>query len=308
MTTSKLSELLGGAARRALTKLGVPEQKVLAYWRIARFDKPIGTFLVLWPMLWALWIASEGVPSLDLFVIFVLGAVVMRAAGCVINDIADRDIDGHVERTKSRPLAAGEISLKESIIFFAVLCGIALGLVLCLNLTTIYWSFGALALAILYPFMKRHTYLPQVFLGAAFAWSIPMAFAAVNESVPTIAWLIFMATLIWTVAYDTIYAMIDRDDDLKIGVKSTAILFGPADRAIIAFLQVLVVLSLCLIGDQLKLGQFYFLSVVMASILFVYQQHLIRWRYKDECFKAFLNNNWIGAAVFFGIFFNYLVR
>jgi 4-hydroxybenzoate polyprenyltransferase len=308
MTARKLNSLLGTASRQVLAKVGISEQKALAYWRLARFDRPIGTFLVLWPTLWALWIASEGTPDLDILMIFVLGAIVMRAAGCVINDIADRNIDGYVERTKERPLASGQLTVKESIIFFVVLCSIALGLVLCLNLTTIFWSFGALVLAVIYPFMKRHTYLPQVFLGAAFAWSIPMAFSAVSESVPTSAWLVFMATLIWTVAYDTIYAMIDRDEDLKIGVKSTAILFGSADRAIISFLQVLVVLALCLIGSQLELGQFYFLGVVMASILLVYQQHLIRWRYKDECLKAFLNNNWVGASVFLGIFLDYLVR
>lgn len=287
---------------------GFIDSKTMAYIRLARFDKPIGTFLVLWPAMWALWIASSGFPRLDHLAIFVAGAVVMRAAGCVINDIADRNIDGHVERTKARPLATGELSLKEALSFFVILCCCALGLVLCLNTTAIFWSFGALALACIYPFMKRHTFLPQVYLGAAFAWSIPMAFAAVSESVPAIAWVIFVVTLLWTVAYDTIYAMIDREDDIKIGVKSTAILFGSADRSIIAFLQVLVVLGLCMVGDQLGLGSFYFLSVVVASVLLVYQQHLIRLRYKADCFNAFLNNNWVGMIVFFGIALDYSVR
>lgn len=295
-------------ASKSATQSGFADHKLMEFLRLARFDKPIGTFLVLWPAMWALWIASEGLPSFKHLMVFILGAVVMRAAGCVINDIADRNIDGHVERTKARPLARGALSLKEALGFFLILCGLALGLVLSLNKYAIFWSFGALALACIYPFMKRHTFLPQVFLGAAFAWSIPMAFAAVHESVPALAWIIFTATLLWTVAYDTIYAMIDREDDLKIGVKSTAILFGSADRAIIASLQVLFVLALCLLGDQLRLGSFYFLSVVVVSVLLVYQQHLIRLRYKDDCFRAFLNNNWVGLIIFIGIVLDYSVR
>ena len=273
----------------------------MPYVHLTRLNKPIGIFLVLWPALWALWLAGDGRPSLKNVVIFVLGAIVMRSAGCVINDFADRDIDGHVERTKGRPLATGQVSSQNALGLFAILCGIALVLVLLTNTLTVLWSIGGLVLAIIYPFMKRHTYLPQVFLGAAFAWAVPMAFAAQTESVPPIAWLVFLATVLWTVAYDTIYAMVDREDDLKIGVKSTAILFGNADRAIIACLQVMVVLTLCLIGDQANLGQFYFLGVVAASCLLVYQQHLIRLRYRDECFKAFLNNNWVGMVIFFGL-------
>lgn len=284
------------------------DKKTVAYWRLARFDRPIGTFLVLWPALWALWIASDGAPSFGLFVIFTAGAIVMRAAGCVINDIADRNIDGHVDRTKARPLVTGDLTLKDALRFFIILCCCALGLVLCLNTQTILWSFGALALACIYPFMKRYTFLPQVFLGAAFAWSIPMAFAAVTETVPAITWVIFTATLLWTVAYDTIYAIMDREDDLKIGVKSTAILFGTADRAIIASLQVLFVLAMSMIGEQLNLGSFYFLSIVVASVLLVYQQHLIRLRYKDDCLRAFLNNNWVGAVIFAGIVLDYAVK
>ncbi len=278
------------------------------YVKLARIDKPIGIFLVLWPTLWALWLAAEGVPSLDVLAIFVAGCVLMRSAGCVINDFADRNIDGDVERTKDRPLVTGKISPKNALIFFASLCLIAFLLVLQTNELTIYLSFGALALAAAYPFMKRYTYLPQVVLGAAFAWAVPMAYAAQTNELPSVIWLIYTATVLWTVAYDTMYAMVDREDDLKIGVKSTAILFGNADRAIIAFLQTLVVLTLCMIGDQLKLGQFYFLGVVSASILFIYQQHLIRLRYRDECFKAFLNNNWVGLVIFVGLVLDFIVK
>lgn len=277
------------------------------YLKLARLDKPIGIFLVLWPTLWALWLAAEGMPSLKVLLIFVAGVVLMRSAGCVINDFADRNIDGHVERTKERPLAKGSVSTKGALIFFASLCLIAFLLVLQTNSLTIYLSFGALALASAYPFMKRYTYLPQVVLGAAFAWSVPMAYAAETNELPKIIWLIYIATLLWTVAYDTMYAMVDREDDIKIGVKSTAILFGKSDRAIIAFLQVLVVLTLSMIGDQLGLGQYYFLGVVGAAVLFVYQQHLIRLRDREDCFKAFLNNNWVGAVVFLGIFMDYAI-
>jgi len=278
------------------------------YLKLARVDKPIGIFLVLWPTLWALWLAAEGMPSLDVLAIFVAGCVLMRSAGCVINDFADRKIDGDVERTKDRPLVTGKISSKNALIFFAALCLIAFVLVLLTNELTIYLSFGALALASAYPFMKRYTYLPQVVLGAAFAWSVPMAYAAQINELPTIIWLIYTATVLWTVAYDTMYAMVDREDDLKIGVKSTAILFGSADRAIIAFLQILVILTFCMIGDQLGLGQFYFLGVVSASILFIYQQHLIRHRYREECFKAFLNNNWVGLVIFVGLVLDFIAK
>ncbi|MDX1451433.1 MAG: 4-hydroxybenzoate octaprenyltransferase [Oleiphilaceae bacterium] len=276
------------------------------YFRLARFDRPIGTFLVLWPTLWALWLAAEGVPSLKNLVIFTLGAIVMRAAGCVINDYADRDFDGHVERTKDRPLATGRISPRNALIFFAALCLIALVLVLQTNTLTIYLSFGALALASAYPFMKRYTYMPQVVLGAAFAWAVPMAYAAETNSLPSHIWLIYLATVLWTVAYDTLYARVDREDDLKVGIKSTAILFGEADRAIIALLQLMVLLVLALVGDQLQLGQFYYLGLVVVSTLFVYQQHLIRLRYRHECFRAFLNNNWVGLAIFVGIALDYM--
>lgn len=288
--------------------LATIKTSIKPYVQLARLDKPIGVFLVLWPTLWALWAAAEGVPSIKNLVIFSLGALVMRSAGCVINDYADRKIDGHVARTKNRPLATGAVTSKQALSFFAALCVLALVLVLMTNMFTIYLSFGGLALACIYPFMKRHTYLPQVFLGAAFAWAVPMAFAAETESLPPVVWLIFTATVLWTVAYDTMYAMVDREDDLRIGVKSTAILFGESDRTIIAVLQVLVILTLSLIGNELKLGQFYLLGMVGASVLFVYQQHLIRLRYPQECFKAFLNNNWVGAIVFVGFVLDYMTK
>ena len=280
----------------------------MEYVRLARLDKPIGIFLVLWPTLWALWLAAEGLPSLDVLLIFIAGAVLMRSAGCVINDFADRKIDGHVERTKERPLVSGKITPKNALIFFSILCIGAFILVLQTNELTIYLSFGALALAAVYPFMKRYTYLPQVVLGAAFAWSVPMAYAAQSNELPTIIWLIYTATVLWTVAYDTMYAMVDREDDIKIGVKSTAILFGTADRAIIACLQVMVILTLCIIGEQAKLGQFYLLSVVVAAVLFVYQQHLIRHRYREQCFQAFLNNNWVGLVIFVGLVLDFVTK
>lgn len=288
----------------ALSKIAI----VSSYLKLTRLNKPIGIFLVLWPMLWALWLAAKGIPSIKVLFIFIAGSVLMRSAGCVINDYADRNIDGHVERTKDRPLVTGAISARNALIFFLALCAASFLLVLQTNELTIYLSIGALALAATYPFMKRYTYLPQVVLGAAFAWAVPMAYAAQTNSLPTIVWLIYTATVLWTVVYDTMYAMVDREDDLKIGVKSTAILFGTADRGIIAFLQVLVILTLCLIGDEAELGQFYFLSVVVAAILFVYQQHLIRHRYRDACFQAFLNNNWVGAVIFIGIALDFYAK
>jgi 4-hydroxybenzoate polyprenyltransferase len=230
----------------------------------------------------------------------------MRSAGCVINDHADRHLDGHVERTRMRPLASGAVHEKSALVLFIVLCVMALLLVLQTNRFTIYLSLGGILLAAIYPYMKRHTYLPQVVLGAAFSWAIPMVFAAETNSLPPIVWLLYIANLLWTVVYDTMYAMVDRDDDIKIGIKSTAILFGDNDRAMIAVLQVTVVLVLCIVGNQAHLGPSYFLGVVAAATLFVYQQHLIRNREKEECFKAFLNNNWVGLAIFVGLLFDYI--
>ncbi|WP_372750146.1 4-hydroxybenzoate octaprenyltransferase [Litorivivens sp.] len=283
------------------------QQRFPAFIRLMRFDKPIGTYLVLWPTLWALWLAAEGVPPLSTLIIFVLGVVLMRAAGCVINDYADRHIDGHVERTKARPLATGEVAAKEALWLFVGLCLVSFVLVLFTNQLTILLSVAAVALAATYPFMKRHTHFPQVVLGAAFAWSVPMSFAAVQNTVPLQAWLIYLAVVIWTIAYDTFYAMVDRDDDLKIGVKSTAIYFGEEDRLITGILQASVVFILVLMGSRFSLGFIYFVGVAAAAGLFIYQQRLIRFRQRENCFQAFLNNHYVGMVVFIGIALHYLL-
>ena len=268
-------------------------------------DRPIGSLLLLWPTLWALWLAGAGQPDPYVAVILIAGVFVMRAAGCVINDFADRKIDPHVERTKNRPMAAGRVTAKEALTLFAVLMLIALALVLTLNSLTIKLAIIAAILAGTYPFMKRITYLPQVPLGLAFSWGIPMAYAAQSYQVPTIAWLLLVGNLIWTVAYDTIYAIVDREDDLKIGVKSTAILFGELDRTFIAGMQVVVIVVMLMVGQQSKLGLAFQLSLGIAAALFVYQQWLIRHYNRADCFKAFLNNNWVGAAIFAGIVASY---
>ncbi|MDP7592099.1 MAG: 4-hydroxybenzoate octaprenyltransferase [Litorilituus sp.] len=273
---------------------------------ITRMDKPIGTYLLLWPTFWALWIASDGWPSIHLLVVFGLGVFIMRSAGCVINDFADRNIDDQVERTKNRPLVSGIMSKEEAIMLFGVLIGIALGLVLTLNWHTIFLSVVALLLASSYPFMKRYTHLPQVVLGAAFSWGMIMAFSEVQGSIPFFAWLLFMANLIWTVAYDTMYAMVDRDDDLTIGVKSTAILFGENDKRIIGFLQLMMLALLLSVGDILAFGWPYQLSLVVVAGMFVYQQMLIGEREREKCFQAFLHNHWVGMVIFIGIFIEYL--
>lgn len=279
--------------------------KAPAYLALIRFNRPIGTYLLLWPTLWALWIAAEGLPDLKLLVIFIVGTFLMRSAGCAINDYADRHIDGQVKRTANRPLATGEISPREALIFCLVLCLLAFVLVLFTNTKTILLSFIAAALACCYPFMKRYTHFPQLVLGAAFSWGIPMAFAAQRNDLPAQLWLIYFAVLLWTVAYDTFYAMVDRDDDLKIGVKSTAIVFGRRDRLITATLQLIAILLLLLAGHWFALNYWYFISLAIASLLFGYQQYLIRDRKRDGCFQAFLNNHWVGASIFAGIFLNY---
>ena len=275
--------------------------------QLMRLDRPIGTLLLLWPTLWAVWVAGEGSPSLRTVIVFTLGVIVMRAAGCVINDYADRDLDGHVSRTKERPLATGALRGRDALMLFAGLMLVALILVLFLNRFTFYLAFGGAALAIIYPFMKRFTFLPQLFLGAAFAWAIPMAFAAETGSLPHYAWLIYTATLVWTVAYDTQYAMCDREDDLKVGIKSTAILFGDADRLMIGILQALALWPLYLLGQQLNFGWPWYAGLLIAVALFAYQHWLIRNREPAKCFQAFLNNQWVGAAVFAGLWVNYLV-
>ncbi len=275
---------------------------------LMRLHKPIGILLLLWPTLWALWIAAAGWPHAGVLTVFVLGVILMRSAGCVINDYADRKFDPHVQRTKDRPLASGKVSPREALILFVILCLLAFALVLTMNRLTIGLAFVGAFLAATYPFMKRYTHFPQVYLGAAFGWAVPMAYAAQTGEIGRIAWLLFIATVLWATVYDTMYGMVDRDDDLKIGVKSTAILFGTADRLIIGILQVLLLLDLVLIGNQAALGLYYYFGLVVAAALALYQQYLIRNREPALCFQAFLNNNWFGAAIFCGIFLDYLAK
>lgn len=277
-----------------------------AYQRLMRLDKPIGSLLLLWPTLWALWLATPGVPPLTILCVFIAGVWMMRAAGCVVNDYADRKFDGHVKRTAHRPLPSGAVSEKEARILFAVLVVLSFLLVLTLNTMTILLSVAGLALAWVYPFMKRYTHLPQVVLGAAFGWSIPMAFAAVSESVPLSCWLMFLTNICWAVAYDTQYAMVDRDDDLKIGIKSTAILFGRYDNLIIGILQFTVMVLLAVIGWLNGLGGAFYWSIALAGMLFVHQQRLTANRDRDACFKAFLNNNYVGLVLFIGLVLSYV--
>jgi 4-hydroxybenzoate polyprenyltransferase len=279
--------------------------KLDAYWRLMRFDKPIGIFLLLWPGLWALWIAGQGHPDALVVIVIVLGTILMRAAGCVINDYADRDFDPHVERTRLRPIAAGEIQPREALWLFVGLCLTAFALVLQLNPLTIALSVPGAFLAGTYPFTKRFTQLPQAYLGIAFGWAVPMSFAAQTGGVPWIAWEIYAATVLWALIYDTMYAMVDRDDDLKIGVKSTAILFGRHDRLILGLLQVAMLAILLAVGRQANLGPWYVAGWLGGAILFGYQQWLIRDREKPACFRAFLNNHWFGALLFAGIALDY---
>ena len=275
------------------------------YYLLARFDKPIGILILLWPALWALWVASDGKPDGWVLFIICMGVVLMRAAGCVINDFADRKIDPQVERTKLRPIAAGKVSPKEAIILFIVLCLIAFILVLQLNLMTIMLSFVAAFLAASYPFMKRYTQWPQAYLGIAFGFAVPMAFSAQTNSIPLVAWVMYLAVMLWALVYDTMYAMVDKEDDLKIGVKSTAILFGDKDREIMAILQVIIIALLVVIGQIQALGGFYYGGVAIAAALSIYQQKLIFHREKVLCFKAFLNSNYFGMAVFVGLVLAY---
>lgn len=275
--------------------------KRLAYWQLMRMDKPIGTLLLLWPTFWALFTAANGIPPLPTFIVFTLGVIVMRAAGCVINDYADRHFDGKVKRTANRPLATGRVTENEAKTLFALLIALAFCLVLMLNRYTIGLSFIAVGLAVTYPFMKRYTHLPQLVLGVAFGWSIPMAFGAVNQSLPVECWLLFFANLMWTVAYDTQYAMVDRDDDLRIGVKSTAILFAQYDNKIIALLQFLALGFLTLYGKTQGFSIGYYLALALTATLFIYQCKLTKTREREACFKAFLNNHYIGMGIFIAI-------
>ncbi|MGL5384754.1 MAG: 4-hydroxybenzoate octaprenyltransferase [Enterobacterales bacterium] len=284
----------------------VIQSKWQAYSHLMRIDKPIGTLLLLWPTLWALWLAGGGVPSLSVLLVFVLGVFLMRAAGCVVNDYADRAFDGHVKRTAGRPMPSGRVSEKEAKILFVSLVLVSFALVLTLNAMTIWLSLAALALAWVYPFMKRVTNLPQVVLGAAFGWSIPMAYAAVSESLPLSCWLLFLANICWTVAYDTLYAMVDRDDDLKIGIKSTAVLFGRHDKLIVGLLQFATLLLMLWVGYLMQLGGAFYWSLLLAGALFIHQQKQVAGRDRDACFRAFLNNNYVGLVLFIGIALSYV--
>ncbi len=263
-----------------------------------RFDRPVGGLLLLWPTLAALWAAAEGVPPVDLIVVFTLGVFIMRAAGCVINDLADRRLDPLVARTRNRPLATGAISARGALGLFAGLCLAALALLAWLNAVTRWLAVAGLAVSVFYPFVKRWTHLPQVVLGVAFSWGIVMAFAAVTGGVPAAGWLFFVASLLWIVAYDTQYAMVDREDDLKAGIKSTAILFGAADRLMVGVLQAAAWLGFALLGWRLGFGAAYGVGLALVAVLFAYQQTLIRRRDRDQCFKAFRNNTWVGFALF----------
>ncbi|MCQ1056696.1 4-hydroxybenzoate octaprenyltransferase [Photobacterium sp. ZSDE20] len=275
--------------------------KMKAFWQLARFDRPIGSLLLLWPTLWALFLAAEGMPNPHVMLVFVLGVIFMRAAGCVINDFADRNFDGHVKRTAKRPMPSGKVSEREALALFGLLVLVSFLLVLTMNTLTIMLSVVGVVLAAAYPFMKRYTHLPQLVLGMAFGWSIPMAYAAQAGELPAVAWLLFVANILWTIAYDTQYAMVDRDDDLKVGIKSTAILFGRFDKMIIGLLQLGTLVLLIAVGAIENLSQVYYWCLLLASSLFVYQQKLLRGREREPCFKAFLNNNYVGMLICVGI-------
>ena len=276
------------------------------YAQLMRIDRPIGTLLLLWPTLWALWVAGQGNPSPDIVCIFLAGVFVMRAAGCVINDYADRNLDPYVERTRQRPLASGRVSSKEALTLFVVLCLCALILVLMLNLLTLYLSLVGILLAITYPFFKRFTHLPQLYLGLAFSWGIPMAYSAQSNAVPMEAWWLLLANFFWVVAYDTLYAMVDREDDLRVGIKSIAILAGDYDRLLVAVGHLGMLLVLVMLGLQLQLNV-YFFSGLVISLGMVFYQLLISWdRDRQQCFMAFLSNAWMGAVIFAGLLLAYL--
>lgn len=277
------------------------------YARLMRLDRPIGAWLLLWPALWALWLAGEGRPEPWTVVVFVAGVVLMRSAGCVINDYADRDLDGHVRRTQHRPFARGEVSSREAFTLFAVLCLAAFCLVLTLGWFTVALSLVALVLAATYPFMKRYTHLPQVYLGMAFGWAVPMAFAAESGTIPPGGWLLYVAAVLWTTIYDTMYAMVDREDDLRMGARSTAILFGDGDRFILGVMQVFLFIVLLVVGSRFEFEWgYYHAGLAVAAGLAIWQQYLIRRREPDACFRAFLNNNWFGMAIFLGLVLHYL--
>ncbi len=293
----------------AVTPVPYWRERLGQYWLLVRGDRPIGTLLLLWPTWWALWLAADGFPSFGLWLIFTLGVWLTRSAGCVINDYADRWLDPQVERTKSRPLATGTVSGREALGVFAALMIVAFGLVLLTNRLTIYLSFAGALLAASYPYLKRYTYLPQVYLGLAFGWGIPMAFAATQpNTVPSLAWLLFLANVVWATAYDTWYAMVDRDDDLRAGAKSTAILFGEADLVAQGVLYALFLGALLLLGQREHFGTWYFAGIGVAAALIAWEFRLARGRDRDGCFRAFLHNNWIGATVFVSIVLGVTMR
>jgi len=289
------------AANNLVRALGV-------YKRLMRMDRPIGTYLLLWPALWALWLSSNGHPNEKVFIVFVLGVFLTRSAGCVINDFADRKFDIHVQRTRERPLATGEVSVPEALALFAALALIAFGLVLTLDKKVVQMSFVGVGLMATYPFLKRFFPAPQFYMGVAFSWSIPMAFVAQTGSTSKLCWLLFTATILWAAAYDTIYAMMDRDDDMRIGIRSSAILFGDADRIIIGVMQMMTLYALWLAGSELQLGNWYKLGIGAAALFALFQQFLIRKRTPADCMKAFMNNNYFGMVVFMGIALEYLFK
>jgi 4-hydroxybenzoate polyprenyltransferase len=282
-------------------------RRIEEYSQLARFNRPVGTWLLLWPALWALWIAGEGQPHPKVLIVFVLGVIVMRAAGCVINDFADRDIDPHVRRTRDRPVAARRVSPVEALVLFGALLAIALYLVTFLDLLTIKLAFIGAALTVSYPFVKRLFPMPQLYLGISFGgWSVPMAFAAETGKLPRVAWVLYIAAVIWAAIYDTIYAMIDREDDLKIGVKSSAILFADMDKALIFVMQAMMIFALVLAGQSMHFGEWYYAGLTAASLLFLYQQWLIRDRNPAGCLRAFLNNQYVGMVIFVGILLEFI--
>ena len=285
-----------------------PPGRLRRYWQLLRGDRPIGWLLLLWPTWWGLWLAAGGRPPWWPLVVFSLGVWLTRSAGCVINDYADRWLDPQVERTRDRPLATGAVSGREALALFAVLMLVAFALVLTLNRLTVYLSVVGVLLAASYPYLKRHTYLPQVYLGMAFGWGIPMAFAAVQGHIPAIAWVLYVANIFWATAYDTWYAMVDRDDDIRMGAKSTAILFGDMDLAALGVLYALMFAALALVGQRAQLGRYYWCGLVVAMVLVACEFAIARHRDRDACFRAFLHNHWVGAAIFAGVAADYALR
>jgi 4-hydroxybenzoate polyprenyltransferase len=276
--------------------------------RLTRLDRPIGIWLLLWPTLWALWVAGNGHPDPKVLTVFVLGVVVMRSAGCIVNDFADRNVDPHVKRTRERPLAARRVSPTEALVLFVCLLGVALWLVTRLDAFTLRLACVGAALTVSYPFLKRFFALPQLYLALAFSWGVPMAFAALTSSLPRVMWVMFIATVVWVTVYDTIYAMVDREDDLKIGVQSSAIVFADMDRLIVGVLQLMMLGALALMGRSLRFGVAYFAALALATVFFVYQQWLIRARDPDACLRAFVNNHYVGMSIFIGIALEYIYR